>query len=321
MPFDVSTSARDALAATNARLAEAKAVRDEAQQAHDRLVRPAQLLEEAIAAHAIEKLAFDSRLVDWYQRGCCGERPVTPPSLLLAEHRIGEARRDLGASENALQDAADALQRANEDLAILSGEHRSRVYGRAVEAAEARLQRYARPAMIHGMIELSIVQALPSVLRSRSDPEAMSAAHRIDEMIVVARSSIGVRCDLEPAYRFLVELERDPGAELSDAGEPTIEAIDPPIIKPLPDWSKFINRGPEPEAPQSNAPFLPNPALDSDAAWWAFHPNPLWASPASEEPGQPPAADEVSQPNSAPPPSAETGVPGPTFAPAQDRAG
>jgi hypothetical protein len=123
MPLDtVSNSARAELAAVNAQLVEAMAKRDEAQHAHDRLAKPARLLEEAVAQHAAEKAVHDAQLVEWYTNGCNGARPPAPPSLLLAEHRIGEARRDLGASETALEAAKNALQAANEDLARLQSE-------------------------------------------------------------------------------------------------------------------------------------------------------------------------------------------------------
>jgi len=259
MPLDVPSTARDDLARLRDEISAAQHKRARAQEAVDRLERPHAEVLAARAEHAALKAEHDAAIVVWYESGCSGGRPEMPLKMLHLEHEIGDLTRNLGAVEDRLQAAQEALQRANEDLAILSGEHRSRVYGAVVEAARDRLQRYTTPAMVHSMLELSIVQALPPVLRGRSDPEAMSAAHRIDEMIMVARSSIGVRCDLEPARRFLIELEHNPDAELSDAGEPTIEALDPPIIKPMEDWSRYINRGSEP-APQADQPFLPNPA-------------------------------------------------------------
>jgi tetratricopeptide (TPR) repeat protein len=138
---------RQELAALNAQLAEAAAARDRAQSVIDRLAKPQKLLEEAVVQHAAEKADFDARLVEWYTNGCPGERPPTPPSLLLAEHRIGEARRDLGANENALETARDALQAAAEDLAN-SAQQQGALYRAAVRAAEARLHAHAVPALI-----------------------------------------------------------------------------------------------------------------------------------------------------------------------------
>jgi hypothetical protein len=145
------------------------------------LVKPQELLEEAVAAAAVEKAAHYAQLVAWYSAGCIGLRPVTPSSLLACE--------------------------------------------------------------------------------------------------------IGVRADLEQARRFLVELEENPDAELSDAGEPTIEThLEAPIIKPMEDGSKYINRGsPESEAPQSDGPGWPNPATHPDAAFWRFHQNQFWRSPVREK--------------------------------------
>ena len=149
MPLDtISNSARAELAALNAQLAEAMAARDEAQLAYDRLAKPQRLLEEAVAQHAAEKAVHDAQLVEWYTNGCVGARPPAPPSLLLDEHRIGEAKRDLGAADTALEAAASGLQAANEDLARLSLRHRGAVYRADVEAVAWRLRTRAVPLMI-----------------------------------------------------------------------------------------------------------------------------------------------------------------------------
>jgi hypothetical protein len=61
VPLDtISTSE---LAALNDTIAAATAQRDAEQRASDRLARSAAFLEEAVAAHAAERAAFDAQLV------------------------------------------------------------------------------------------------------------------------------------------------------------------------------------------------------------------------------------------------------------------
>ena len=103
------------------------------------------------------------------------------------------------------------------------------LYRAALEAARDRLQRYATPAMVEAMLQLSVIEALAAELRSRPDPEAHSASHKLAEMIRVARASIGIRCDLDPARRLLVELEKNPEAEFRDIGKPQIETLEVPL--------------------------------------------------------------------------------------------
>jgi hypothetical protein len=82
MPLDtISHSARAGLAAINVQLVEATAIRDGKQETVDRLSRPAARLEEAVAAHAVEKAVYDAMLATWYSNDCAGERPSTPRNL------------------------------------------------------------------------------------------------------------------------------------------------------------------------------------------------------------------------------------------------
>jgi hypothetical protein len=66
-------------------------------------------LAEAIREHAAEKAAHDAAVVVWYEGGAIGSRPAPSPSMLELERRIGELRQDVGASDNALEAANDAL--------------------------------------------------------------------------------------------------------------------------------------------------------------------------------------------------------------------
>ena len=88
------TSARDELSAVNELLGEATAARNAAQQAYDRLEKPAALLDEAVEALAVEESVYKAELVAWYSNGCIGLRPAVPPSLEAAERRVGELGRD-----------------------------------------------------------------------------------------------------------------------------------------------------------------------------------------------------------------------------------
>ena len=93
------TSARDELSAVNELLGEATAARNAAQQAYDRLEKPAALLDEAVEALAVEESVYKAELVAWYSNGCIGLRPAVPPSLEAAERRVGEnAQYALGES-------------------------------------------------------------------------------------------------------------------------------------------------------------------------------------------------------------------------------
>ena len=75
-------SASRALAAVNAQLAEATAFRDAAQQAHDRLAKPAALLDEAAREYTGEKARHDAAITTWYEGGCPGERPELPSRMI-----------------------------------------------------------------------------------------------------------------------------------------------------------------------------------------------------------------------------------------------
>jgi hypothetical protein len=249
MPFDNNSAyqARRELAILSELIAEATTARDEAQQTYDRLAKPASLLEEAVTQHAAEKAIHDAQLVVWYNNGCIGERPSTPSSLLLAEHRIGEARRDLGASATALEIAMSGLRAASEHLAELHLRYRGALYRAAVEAAAWRLQTRAAPVLIAALNEFAGVESVQTELRNRGfgpdpHPEALSASREIGRLISTVRQSIGVRGDLQRARQFLDELASNPEATLPDPGEPIVELIEPRMEKPMVDGSQFLNR-------------------------------------------------------------------------------
>jgi len=288
MSLDAAYPSRQELIALNKRLTKATAARDAAQESYDRLERPTRLLTDVSREHAAEKALHDAAIVVWYESGCPGVRPDVPSRMIELERQLGDLRRDLGASAIALEIAASGLQAANEHLAEQQVRQRGALYGAAVEAARDRLQRYATPAMIEAMLQLSVIEALTAELRRQPHPEALNASRKIDEMIKVARASIGVRCDLDPARRFFAELERNPEAELVDIGAPTIEHLEAPVMRPVEDGSQHINRGPVEEAQPVPRDWWPNPALDPDEAWRHFHPNPIWSSLTSEtlEPGE-----------------------------------
>jgi hypothetical protein len=124
--------------------------------------------------------------------------------------------------------------------------------------------------MVEAMLQLSVVEALAAELRSRRE---LNVSHQIDEMIRITRASIGIRCDLDPARRFLAELEKNPEAELLDLGSPAIETLEVPIMRPLEDGSIYVNRGPAEEVSEPVVPML-DPMTDADAAARAF-----WQSP------------------------------------------
>jgi hypothetical protein len=205
--------------------------------------------------------------------------------LKQAEHAIGEARRDLGASGVALEAAAGALHAANLDLGGLHARHRGALYGAAVEAAATRLQHRAVPLLVEMLNEFGVVEGLRAELQGRgfgADPDqrALNAAHEIGQLIARAKHSIGIRGDGAAARRFLDDLAVDADLELPDPGAPTIEHFVPPGHQPIGDWSEYTNRLPETEgSAASTDPGLPNPATDADAAWRAFHPQPAWSSP------------------------------------------
>jgi hypothetical protein len=90
MPLDTASAcqARQALAALNAQIAEATAARDVAQRAHDRLAKPAAMLEEAVAAHAAEKASHDERRENRSARSW--EREMEIPTIIERNRRIAE---------------------------------------------------------------------------------------------------------------------------------------------------------------------------------------------------------------------------------------
>jgi hypothetical protein len=262
--------------------------RDAAQERFDRLERPAQEIEKAIVAHAAEKASYDHQVVSWYESGCIGQRPVTPPSLLLAEHRIGEIRRDIGASTPTLEAARQALDEQNRILGSLAVRKQSAIYRVIVEDCREHLHSRAVPAMIASLMELSIPETLAAELRGVGvrDPEALSAAHTVEQLLVETRQSVAVRGDLQSARAFISALAQDPQSELPapQPGEIEVVELEPRTIKPAEDGSVHINRSnPEAEAPQPiSEGWWPNPAVDPNGAWRHLHPDPIWSSLTSE---------------------------------------
>jgi hypothetical protein len=279
-------SARSELAAINTQLTEATKARDAAQEAHDRLAKPALLLDEAKEVLVAEQKAHGADVTAWYTNGCVGPRPPLPSSLEEAERKIGELTRDKDANEPDLETAAGGLQAAIEHHEEISVRQRGALYRAAVEAARERLEQHCLPAMIRRMAELDVVQSLSTELLNRGgganpQPEAMSASREIDQAIEIARKSIALRAsDLAAAKAFLDELAINPNAVLPGPGEAVIEHIKPVILGPTPTYQ--ISPPATVEEPQPAPDAWPNPAVDPDGAWHRMHPSPIWSSPRAE---------------------------------------
>jgi hypothetical protein len=215
MPLDtISNSARAALAAINAQLAEATAIRDEAQQVYDRLAPAAERLEGLVGEHQVELRAMIDGSVSV---GTYTDR-LLRSNELSAEITALRSEVDL----DVVRAARTARDQANEHLAELSNRHTAVLYGAAEEAARDWVQRYATPALIQGLLQLSVVQALAVELRGRGE---LNVSYGLDEMIRVARDSIGVRGDREVARRLLAELAKNPEAGFVDIGSPAVETV------------------------------------------------------------------------------------------------
>jgi hypothetical protein len=310
MPLDtVSASARAELVAVNVEIAVVTADRDAALQAVERFERPAGEVQIARAEYAASKQAYDAQVVSWYEGGCIGDRPSAPLELLRLEHQIGDLTRNLGAVESALEAARSALDEQNRILGALAARKQSATYRVIVEVCREHLQRRCVPAMIASLMELSIPQALAAELGGIGvrDPDAMSAARTIEQLIVETRQRVAVRGDQHQARDFISALTQDPHAQLPAPHQGDIEIVElePRTIKPLEDYSRFINRG-EPEAAEPD-PFVP--------AW----PDPLWDSAEGDVADRAAAAaSEGEEPNTANSPLPTEPVPGPVFGPAPD---
>jgi hypothetical protein len=263
-PLDTTSStARFELAAINEQIAQAVAERDRAQQQLDNIETPVRLLQEAADEYTREKVLADTAIREWYESGCPGVRPEPSRSMIRLERRIGDLRRDSQITEQALQDAKDALQAANGHLGDLDARRRVAAYAVAREAAEWRLHDRAIPALISALNEFATLESLAAELRNPVyGSEGLTAAREISDGLSYARQSIAVRGDLAPAKRFLNELLDNPEAELPDPGEPKVEHIEPPVMKPLEDGTKYPNIGhpDDPIAVVDTWPNLPNPA-------------------------------------------------------------
>jgi hypothetical protein len=260
MPLDtISGSARAELTAVNKLLSEATAIRDEKQQTVDRLSRPTAQLDEAKADHAVEKAAYDAQLVTWYGNGCAGARPEVPSSLLSAEQGIGEAQRDLDAIGGSLEAAKAARDAANERVAEISNRRTAVFYRAAKDAAENWVMRYAGPALLEGLMKLSIVQALAEELGGRGE---QGVSYQLRELIRIALGSIDVEGDREAARCFLAELEKNPEAEIIDLGSPAIKSREVPILRPAEETTPPPRATPVQEVQPEyriGEPFLQNP--------------------------------------------------------------
>jgi hypothetical protein len=254
MPLDgVSGSARAELVAINVQLVEATAIRDGKQEAVNRLSRPALQLEEANAAHAVEKAVHDAQIKAWYSNGCEGPRPAVPLSLEMAERNIGECRRDLGATDDALETAKRELQEANDVVVALHQRHRNALYRCAVEKAGWRLRTRAVPQLIAALAEFGVVESLEVELRNRGygvDPhlEAPSYADQIRQQLTIVRQSTAVRGDLAAARQFLDKLAGDPDAHLPDPGPADVVNLEPRIPRRA-EEPRYVAVGPGHEAP------------------------------------------------------------------------
>jgi len=168
--------------------------------------------------------------------------------------------------------------------------------------------------MVEAMLQLSVVEALAAELRSRRE---LNVSHQIDEMIRITRASIGIRCDLDPARRFLAELEKNPEAELLDLGSPAIETLEVPIMRPLEDGSIYVNRGPAEEVSEPVVPML-DPMTDADAAARAFWQSPQRAALMRVEAGLVEMTGAAPGNNTGASPLPESAIPVPELVPMPD---
>jgi hypothetical protein len=125
-------------------IAAAQEAREVAQQAVHRFERPATEVQIARAELAALKSVHDTEIASWYEAGCSGDHPQTPLELLRLEHQVGELACNVGAVENRLVEAHEALQRENVHLAQLQLRHCSTTYRAVTEAAQARLYAEAK---------------------------------------------------------------------------------------------------------------------------------------------------------------------------------
>ena len=86
--------------------------------------------------------------------------------LLRLEHQVGELACNVGAVENRLAEAHEALQRENVHLGQLQLRHRSVLYRAVTEAAQARLYTKAVPALINALSEFAVIESLATELRN-----------------------------------------------------------------------------------------------------------------------------------------------------------
>jgi hypothetical protein len=157
MPLDTTSAypARQELVALNDLIAAAQEARDVAQQAVIRFERPAAEVQIARAELTAQKALHDTEIVSCYEAGCSGDRPQTPLELLRLEHQVGQLARNVGAVEDRLAAAHEALQRENVHLGQLQLRHRSALHRAATEAARARLYAKAVPALINMLCEFA----------------------------------------------------------------------------------------------------------------------------------------------------------------------
>jgi hypothetical protein len=255
---------RHELSRLNSEIASAIAERDEAQRQVDRLERPTALLAEVTHEYAVAKAAHDAAITRWYEGGCVGYRPSSPTPMLELERKIGELRHDVGASDGALQTAREALGEQN-----ARGQKASATYRAAAEAVIERVRTKAHEAMIESLRQLLAPESVAAELSRIGvrDPEALSAARSIQQAIFVARSSLAVRADPQLAADFLQRLGGDPYAELPAPQHAEVVHVDPPIIKPMEDGTKHLNRGPPEPTP---GPVFPTDFGQPEG--WAFMP-------------------------------------------------
>jgi chromosome segregation ATPase len=271
MPLDdAGTSARAELAAINRELETATANRDEAQRQVDRLGRPAANLDKAIADLTVVRAAYDARISAWYADGCApGPRPDEPTGLAALEQAVRQLTGDGAASRPAAEAAQSVLDEQNARLGPLAAQKTSATYRSAAEAAKEYLERECRPAMVESLRRLSAVESLVRELNRLGvrAPMALSAARQIEQQLFVTRSSLAVRGDMAAAKAFLAELAGNPMAEIPAPQHAEIVHVDPPVIKPAEDGTKYLNRGPveEPPEPTFDTSFGSQPS-------WAFAP-------------------------------------------------